>query len=92
MRRRRAPSRAAPHSGERLQSGGKMAKTVNADQVVETASGLGKERFTRAELADGLGVKVRDLKQAIKDARQSGRLDRVGENDEGKGLFRLGAQ
>ncbi len=66
-----------------------MADAVTADQVVEAARGLGKDRFTRAELADKLDVKVSDLKQAVKDARQSGRLDWVGENDEGKGIFRL---
>ncbi|HMC07534.1 MAG TPA: hypothetical protein VKG89_09095 [Solirubrobacterales bacterium] len=62
---------------------------VTSDQAVDAARSLGKDRFTRAEIAEQLGVKVSDLKQAIKDARQSGRLDWVGENDEGKGVFRL---
>jgi hypothetical protein len=66
-----------------------MADAVTADQVIEAARALGKDRFTRAELADKLDVKVSDLKQAVKDARQSDRLDWVGENDEGKGVFRL---
>jgi hypothetical protein len=66
-----------------------MADDITSDQVVDAARGLGKDRFTRAEVAEKLGVKVSDLKQPIKDARQSGRLDWVGENDEGKGLFRL---
>ena len=69
-----------------------MADEVTTDQVLEAARGLGKSPFTRAELADRLGVKVSDLKQPIKDARQSGRLDWMGENDEGKGLFRLTGQ
>jgi hypothetical protein len=66
-----------------------MADAVSDDQVVDAARGLGKDQFTRAELANELGVKVSDLKQAIKDARHSKRLDWVGEDDEGKGLFRL---
>ena len=69
-----------------------MADQVTSEQVVDAARGLGKDQFTRAELANSLGVKVSDLKQPIKDARQSGRLDWVGENDHGKGLFRLTGQ
>jgi DNA-binding transcriptional regulator LsrR (DeoR family) len=66
-----------------------MAEAVTSDQLVEAARALGKDRFTRAELADELGVQVSDLKQPVKDARQAGRIEWTGENDEGKGLFRL---
>jgi hypothetical protein len=65
---------------------------VTPDQVVETARDLDRGEFTRGELADKLGVKKRDLKDGVKAARQSGRLEKVGDNEEGEGLFRLTAQ
>ena len=66
-----------------------MAETVTSDQLAAAARGLEKDEFTRAELADKLGVQVSDIKQAVKEARQAGRIDWTGENEEGKGLFRL---
>jgi DNA-binding MarR family transcriptional regulator len=66
-----------------------MAQDVTADQVVETARGLDRTEFTRDDLADRLGVKKQDLKGAIKQARQSGRLEKVRDDDEGKGRFRV---
>lgn len=66
-----------------------MAETVTSDQLAAAARGFEKDEFTRAELADKLGVQVSDIKQAVKEAREAGRIDWTGENEEGKGLFRL---
>lgn len=66
-----------------------MGNDLTADRVVAAAEDLGQPEFTRAELAAKLDVSPRDLKSAVKDARQSGRLEKVGENDESKGVFRL---
>ncbi len=66
-----------------------MASAVSADQIVQTATELGKPEFTRKELADKLGVKPLELGDAMKAAREAGKIDKAGENDEGKGLFRL---
>ena len=63
--------------------------SVTADQVVQGATELGKSEFTRKELADKLDVKPMELGDAMKAAREDGRIDKAGENDEGKGLFRL---
>lgn len=63
--------------------------SVTADQVVQGATELGKAEFTRKELADKLDVKPMELGDAMKAAREDGRIDKAGENDEGKGLFRL---
>ena len=69
-----------------------MSKTITSEQVVETARELDRPEFTRAELAEKLGVKPTALKQGFKEARNSERLEKVRDNEEGKGLFRLAEQ
>jgi hypothetical protein len=66
-----------------------MAKTITSDQVVEAAKGLDKPEFTRADLAEKLGVKTTALKDAFKDARKSERLEKVRDDENGKGVFQL---
>jgi hypothetical protein len=62
---------------------------ITADRIVATAEELGETEFTRPQLAAKLGVSKRDLKEAFNAAKQSGRLQRVGQNAEGQGVFRL---
>jgi hypothetical protein len=66
-----------------------MADAVTGDQVVEAAKELGKDEFTRDDLAQKLGVAKPDLRPGIRDARRSGNLDKVGEDEKGVGHFRL---
>ena len=66
-----------------------MAKTITQEQVVGAAEELGQEEFTRGQLAEKLGVKTTELKQGFKAARESERLEKVRDDDEGKGIFRL---
>jgi hypothetical protein len=66
-----------------------MAKTITPDQVVEAAEGLDKAEFTREDLAQKLGVEKGNLKQGFRQARQAGRLDKVRDDEEGTGHFRL---
>ena len=69
-----------------------MANDVTPEQVLDTARGLDQSEFTRDDLAEKLGVRVQDLKAAIKAARQSGRLEKVRDGEDGKGRFRITAQ
>ena len=69
-----------------------MASETTADQVVEAARGLGKDEFTRQDLAAKLDVEMSDLKPGVKQAREAGRLEKVREDDDGRGLFRLTGQ
>ena len=62
---------------------------VTADQVVEAAKGLGKDEFSRGDLAEKLGVEKQDIKQAFREARQAGRLEKTRDDDENTGYFRL---
>lgn len=66
-----------------------MEGSVAGDRIIAVAGELGKPEFTRADLADRLGVSVQDLKDGFKAARQAGRVEKVREDDEGKGVFRL---
>ena len=66
-----------------------MAKDISPDKLVEAARSLGKEEFSRDDLAENLSVKKSDLKDAIKAARQDGRLTKVREDETGSGVFAL---
>ena len=66
-----------------------MTDTITPDQVVEAAQGLPQEEFTRADLAEKLGVDKPELKQGFKEARQAGRLEKTREDSENTRYFRL---
>ena len=66
-----------------------MTETITADQVVEAAQGLGQEEFSRGDLAEKLGVEKADIKPAFREARQGGRLEKVRDDEENTGYFKL---
>jgi transcription initiation factor IIE alpha subunit len=66
-----------------------MAKTITGDQVVGAARELPQEEFTRADLAEKLGVEKPELQKAFKAARRSGRVKKVRDDEENTGHFRL---
>jgi DNA-binding transcriptional regulator LsrR (DeoR family) len=66
-----------------------MSETITAEQVVEAAQGLGQEEFTRGDLAEKLGVEKADIRKGFRQARQSGRLEKVRDDEENTGYFRL---
>ena len=68
-----------------------MAKTITSDQVVKAAEELGKPEFTRSEVAEKLDVKTTEIKDGFKEARQAERLEKVRDDEEGTGVFRLTA-
>ena len=66
-----------------------MSEMITAEQVVEAAQGLGQEEFTRGDLAEKLGVEKPDIRKGFRQARQSGRLEKVRDDEENTGYFRL---
>jgi DNA-binding transcriptional regulator LsrR (DeoR family) len=66
-----------------------MPQRIKADQVAATAKDLDQAEFTRDDLAEKLGVKKPELRNAFRQARKSGRLEKVREDAEGTGYFRL---
>ena len=66
-----------------------MAKTITAGQVVAAAQELDQPEFTRDDIAGKLGVKKPEFKEAFKAAREEGRLEKVRDDAENAGVFRL---
>jgi len=69
-----------------------MSQTITADQVVSAAQDLGQAEFTRADLAEKLNVERKELKEGFKAARQSGDLEKIRNDEDGTGLFKLTAE
>ena len=66
-----------------------MQLTITADQLVDAAQKLGQEEFTRGDVANQLGVEKPELKQAFVQARKAGRVEKVRDDEENTGYFRL---
>jgi hypothetical protein len=66
-----------------------MQLKVTADQLVEAARTLDQDEFTRADVAKQLGVEKPELKQAFVQARKAGSLEKVRDDEENTGHFRL---
>ncbi|HKH14918.1 MAG TPA: hypothetical protein VKA47_09715 [Solirubrobacterales bacterium] len=66
-----------------------MPETVTPEQVVAAAKELDKPEFTRDDLAQKLGVEQPDLRLGFRRARRAGHLDKVRDDEEGTGVFRL---
>jgi DNA-binding transcriptional regulator LsrR (DeoR family) len=66
-----------------------MTETITSDQVLEAAQDLGQEEFTRGDLAEKLGVEKPEIRKGFRQARQSGRLEKVRDDEENTGWFRL---
>jgi DNA-binding transcriptional regulator LsrR (DeoR family) len=69
-----------------------MSETITADQVLQAAQGLDQEEFTRGDLAEKLGVEKPEIRKGFREARQSGRLEKVRDDEENTGWFRLTGQ
>jgi hypothetical protein len=62
---------------------------ITADQVIQAARDLDQPEFTRGDLAAKLGVEKAEIKPAFKEARHAGRLEKVRDDEENTGHFRL---
>jgi hypothetical protein len=62
---------------------------ISAEQVLEAAKALDKEEFTRGDLAAQLGVEKPDIKAGFRRARHDGKLEKVRDDEENTGYFRL---
>ena len=69
-----------------------MAENFTPDNLVEAARELGQEEFTRDDLAKHLGTRPRKIREALKAARQSGKVEKVSEDEAGTNVFRLANQ
>ena len=65
---------------------------ITQEQVVEAAQKLGKEEFNRQDIADALGVEKSDVKLPFTKARKEGQFEKVRDDEENTGIFKLGAK
>jgi hypothetical protein len=61
----------------------------NTDQVVDAAKDLGQPEFTRADIAGKLGVEKQDLKNGFKGARRAGLVEKIRDDADDNGVFKL---
>jgi len=66
-----------------------MSQTPTEQAVLDAARELDGPEFTRSDLADKLDIDRGEFKDGFKANRKAGRIEKVRENDEGKGLFRV---
>jgi hypothetical protein len=66
-----------------------VANSPTQADVVQAAQSLDKQEFTRDDLAAKLGAKKSDFKDGFKAARQAGQLEKLREDQDGTGIFRL---
>jgi DNA-directed RNA polymerase specialized sigma subunit len=65
---------------------------ITQQQVIEAAQKLGKDEFNRQDIATALGVEKSDVKQAFTQARKDGFFEKVRDDEENTGIFKLGAK
>lgn len=69
-----------------------MSQTITPEQVVGAARDLNRVEFTRADLAAELNVQRSDFKAGFKAARKAGSVEKVRDDGQGTGIFRLTGQ
>jgi hypothetical protein len=81
-------------SGEANEQKGskQMSDALTSAKIVEAAQQLGTEEFSRGDLAAQLGVEKADIKPAFREARQLGKLEKVRDDEENTGYFKLTGQ
>jgi DNA-binding transcriptional regulator LsrR (DeoR family) len=62
---------------------------ITEEQLVDAARELGQDEFTRGDVANKLGVEKPELRQAFAKARKAGMLEKVRDDEENTGYFRL---
>ncbi len=65
-----------------------MAEAVTQEQVMEAARSLGREEFTREEIAEKLGAEVSEMRPSWKALKDADQIEKV-RNEGGKRYFRL---
>ena len=69
-----------------------VAEKPTQDEVVQAARALGHPEFTRAELAEQLGVQAAGMREGFRAAKKAGQLQKVRDDEDGTSYFRLADQ
>ena len=62
---------------------------MTAVQVPTAARELGKDEFSRPDIAGQLGVEKSEIKSAFSEARKLGKIEKTRDDEENTGYFRL---
>ena len=65
-----------------------MAKAPTEEEVLDAARSLGREEFTREEVAEKLGAEISEMRPSWKAAKDAGKIEQV-RNDDGTRYLRL---
>ena len=65
-----------------------MSQAPTEEQVLDAARSLGKEEFTREEVAEKLGAEIAEMRPSWKAAKDAGKIEQV-RNDDGTRYLRL---
>ena len=66
-----------------------MSDTLTSTSIVEAAQQLGKDEFSRGDIAEKLGVDKPEIKVAFREARKLGKIEKTRDDEENTGYFRL---
>ena len=69
-----------------------MSDGLTSASIVEAAQQLGKDEFSRGDIAGQLGVDKADIKAAFREARKMGKIEKTRDDEENTGYFRLTGQ
>lgn len=69
-----------------------MSDAITSDSIVEAAQQLGKDEFSRPDIAGQLGLEKQEIKQAFNEARKLGKIEKTRDDEDNTGLFRLTGQ
>ena len=67
---------------------GAMNKSASQIQVLDAARSLESDEFTRDDVAEELGMEIKQMQPSWKAAKQAGEIEKV-RSEDGKRLFRL---
>jgi hypothetical protein len=64
-------------------------ESISSSTIVEAAKQLGKDEFSRPDIAGQLGVDKSEIRAAFREARKLGKIEKTRDDENNTGLFRL---
>jgi hypothetical protein len=68
------------------------SESITSDSIVEAAKQLGRDEFSRPDIAGQLGVDKSEIRAAFREARKLGKIEKTRDDEENTGYFRLTGQ
>jgi hypothetical protein len=65
------------------------SESITSSSIIEAAQQLGKDEFSRPDIAGQLGVDKSEIRAAFREARKLGKIEKTRDDENNTGLFRL---